>query len=78
MKTEMYTELKGKGRNQPVFEGLSVESDLFESLAITRITQSYKNTGKNNIEAVYTFPLPLEAVLLEMNITLGEKTLKGT
>jgi Ca-activated chloride channel family protein len=78
MNTEIYAELKGEGKQQPVFEGLQVQAELRESLAITTITQCYSNAGNNNIEAVYTFPLPLDAVLLEMIVTLGEKTLKGT
>lgn len=77
MRAKIYTELRGKGKNQLVFEGISVEADLFETLAITSITQSYRNSGESNIEAVFSFPLPLDAVLLGMKITLGEKTLRG-
>ena len=78
MKTEIYAEMKCNGKVQPIFEGLKVETELRETLAITTIIQTYRNPGSKNIEAVYTFPLPLDAVLLEMEVTLGEKTLKGT
>ncbi len=78
METEIFAELKGAGNSQPVFEGLQVQAELRETLAITTITQSYRNAGTRNIETVYTFPLPLEAVLLGLTVTLGEKTLKGT
>ena len=78
MKTEIYAELKGEGELQPVFEGLQVKAELRETLALTTITQSYRNASSKNIEAVYTFPMPLDAVLLEMIVTLGDKTLKGT
>jgi len=78
MNSEIFAELKGNGKSQPVFEGLQVKAELRETLAITTITQSYRNPGSKNIEAVYTFPLPLDAVLLEMTVTLGDKTLKGT
>lgn len=78
MKTEICAELTGNGRSQPVFEGLQIKAELRETLAITTITQSYRNPGSKNIEAVYTFPLPLDAVLLEMTVTVGDKTLKGT
>jgi len=61
-----------------VFEGLKVQAELRETLSLTTITQSYRNSGTKNIEAVYTFPLPLDAVLLDMTVTLGNKTLKGT
>jgi Ca-activated chloride channel family protein len=78
MKTEQCAELTGNGKQQPVFEGLQVQAELLETLSITTITQTYRNPGRKNIEAVYTFPLPLDAVLLEMTVTLGDKTLKGT
>jgi Ca-activated chloride channel homolog len=78
MKTEICAELKGNGKQQPVFEGLKVQAELRETLSLTTITQSYRNSGTKNIEAVYTFPLPLDAVLLDMTVTLGNKTLKGT
>ncbi|MGD9685385.1 MAG: VIT domain-containing protein [Desulfobacter sp.] len=78
MSSETCAELKGSGNIQPVFEGVQVQAELHESLAITTITQSYRNAGMKNIEAVYTFPLPLDAVLLDMTITLGASTRKGT
>jgi Ca-activated chloride channel family protein len=78
MNSEICAELKGEGTLQPVFERLHVTAELHETLAVTTITQSYRNAGSKNIEAVYTFPLPLDAVLLEMTVTLGDKTLKGT
>lgn len=78
MSSETCAELKGSGNIQPVFEGVRVQAELHESLAITTITQSYRNAGMKNIEAVYTFPLPLDAVLLDMTITLGASTRKGT
>jgi Ca-activated chloride channel family protein len=78
MRSETFAELKCEGSVQPVFQGLDVQTELREALAITTFTQSYQNASKKNIEAVYTFPLPLDAVLLEMLVTLGDKTLKGT
>jgi len=77
MNSETYAELKGAGKQQPVFEGLQVRAELREALAVTTIIQSYSNPGEKNIEAVYTFPLPLDAVLLDLTVTLGGKTLKG-
>jgi len=43
----------------------------------TEMTQSYRNLENRNIEAVYTFPLPLNAVLLELTLELNGKTCKG-
>ncbi len=39
--------------------------------------QHYKNTTRKNLEVVYTFPLPTHAVILGVDLTIGEKTLSG-
>ena len=36
-----------------------------------------RNEEQTNIEAVYTFPLPLDATLLDLDIVIGERHLKG-
>jgi len=41
------------------------------------VTQRYRNESPTNIEVVYTFPLPHGAVLLDVEVRLGEKTLVG-
>ncbi len=40
--------------------------------------QHYKNTGKTNLEAVYTFPLPYGATLLGLNAEIDGHRLQGT
>ncbi len=77
MNSEIFAELKGNGDAQPVFQGVRVQAELRETLAITTITHTYRNAGFRNLETVYTFPLPLDGVLLEMMVTVGNKTLKG-
>lgn len=52
----------------------SVRGLLFE----LSVEQHYLNAGDENVEAVYTFPVPFNAVLLEVECVLGEKTLRGT
>ena len=41
------------------------------------VSQTYRNDERVNIEAVYTFPLPLDAVLLELEVEIGGRLLKG-
>ncbi|MBK7081410.1 MAG: VWA domain-containing protein [Betaproteobacteria bacterium] len=41
------------------------------------VEQRYRNATATNLEVVYTFPLPLNAVLLDLEVRLGGKTLKG-
>jgi len=54
-----------------------VDATLHDLLADVTMTQVYKNSEERNIEAVYTFPLPLDAVLLDLEITLNDRKLKG-
>lgn len=41
------------------------------------VEQTYENTGGKNIEAEYTFPVPHRAVLLGLEIRIGERELKA-
>jgi len=43
----------------------------------TDVRQEYRNDLDHNIEAVYTFPVPVGAVLLGFEINLGDKTYHG-
>lgn len=54
-----------------------VHIEIDEMIATITTTHTYTNTENTNIEAVYTFPIPREAVLLLMQATIGERTLKG-
>ena len=47
-------------------------------MAKTAIEQKYTNPYKTNIEAIYTFPLAPDAVLLGVEIKINERLLKGT
>jgi len=57
---------------------VSVSAALHDLLAEVNVKQTYRNDEQVNIEAVYTFPLPLDAMLLDLTVTLGERTLTGT
>ncbi len=58
-------------------QGMHVNAELQDLLAEVCITQTYINTETQPIEAVYTFPLPIDAVLLSFSVTLGDRHLKG-
>lgn len=68
-------EVVGEGR--VALERVSVNGRLLDLLAEITLTQTYRNVETVNIEAVYTFPLPLDAVLLGLSVTLGERVLRG-
>src|SRR5688500_1941554 len=41
------------------------------------VTQNYENLLSSPIEAVYTFPLPQNAAVDDMTMTIGERTIRG-
>ena len=61
----------------PVLTGMKVEGVVLEALSEFTVVQAYRNNDAKNIEAVYTFPLPLDAVLLDLKIRLGDKEYQG-
>ncbi|MBR4736192.1 MAG: VWA domain-containing protein, partial [Rhodocyclaceae bacterium] len=57
---------------------VAVSAVLQDLLAEVTVSQTYRNDEATNIEAVYTFPLPLDAVLLDLTVEIGARHLKGT
>ena len=57
--------------------GVTAKGNLNGLLFELAVEQRYRNPAATNIEAVYTFPLPSAAVLLDFDVTLGGKTLTG-
>ena len=43
------------------------------TIADVRITQKYVNTGKNTLEAIYTFPMSTKAAVYGMTMTIGNR-----
>lgn len=63
---------------EPVMlEGLRAEGDLKGLMLEMKVEQRFRNLTGNNIEVVYTFPLPWGAVLLGVEVQLGGKRLSG-
>lgn len=60
-----------------VLTGVNVDARLTDLMSEVSITQNYVNQEDTNIEAVYTFPLPTDAVLLAMEVMLGTRRLQG-
>jgi len=46
-------------------------------IANVKVTQRYKNEGKNPIEAIYTFPGSTQAAVYGMQMKIGERTIKA-
>jgi Ca-activated chloride channel family protein len=58
-------------------QGVTAKGTLNGLLFELAVEQRYRNPAETNIEAVYTFPLPSGAVLLDFEVKLGGKTLTG-
>jgi len=69
-------QLEAEGR--VALDGVDFRARLRDLLCEVTTTQTYRNLEEIPIEAVYTFPLPLGATLLDLTLTLGERVLKGT
>lgn len=58
-------------------QDVEVRALLRDLVSEVAVTQSYRNAETVAIEAIYTFPLPPEAVLLEVEATIGGKRRQG-
>jgi hypothetical protein len=65
------------GLSIDTLESVRVEGHLRDLTCELTIKQTFVNPGKTNIEAVYTFPLPHGAVLLNLEARIGERELRG-
>lgn len=62
----------------PLLEEVRAEASINDLLAEVTLVQRYRNAEDTNVEAVYTFPLPWDAVLLGLDFEIGDRTLAGT
>ena len=75
--SDAFVSLRGKSRAS-VLESVHAEGSVKGLLFELKVEQRYRNAGATNIEAVYSFPVPWNAVLLDVEFTLGERVLRGT
>lgn len=61
-----------------LLEGVKASGDLRGVLLEMTVEQRFRNPGTSNVEVVYGFPLPWGAVLLGVDVQLGERRLCGT
>ena len=60
-----------------VLEEVGVDAGIDDLMAVVSVCQRYRNPGATHVEAVYTFPLPLDAVLLQFELELGDRRMAG-
>ncbi len=58
-------------------KSVDISAKLTGVLSEVKIKQQYKNSSSSNIETVYTFPLPVDAVLTSLEIELNGDLLQG-
>ena len=74
---EDFAILKDRQGRSVALKGVNVRVHLRGLLAEVDVEQSYENPQTTNIEAIYTFPLPIGAVLLGLEVEIAGKKLSG-
>src|SRR5262245_28072824 len=67
----------GKTKAQCPLKHTDVKADISGFLSRVNVTQEFENPFKEKIEAVYTFPLPQNAAVDDMTMTIGTRTIRG-
>lgn len=55
-----------------------VVADISGYVSRVTVTQRFANPSRSPIEAIYTFPLPEDAAVDDMTMTIGKRVVKGT
>jgi Ca-activated chloride channel family protein len=63
------------GIDQLPLESTGAKVSIAGVIADVKVTQVYKNTGKQAIEAIYVFPASSKASVYGMKMTIGERTI---
>jgi len=77
MREEQLAILTDRQGRAAALKGVKIHARLHGLVAEVDVEQSYLNPHNTNIEAVYTFPLPLGAVLLSLEVEIAGQTLSG-
>jgi Ca-activated chloride channel homolog len=77
MRPEGLPRPSGRDASMPVLQQVDYRVRLVDLLAEVRVVQVYRNAEETNIEAVFTFPMPVEATLLELEVEIGDRKLTG-
>jgi len=67
----------GKAKSLCPLKHTDVKAEISGFLSRVNVTQEFENPFKEKIEAVYTFPLPQNAAVDDMTMTIGSRVVKG-
>jgi Ca-activated chloride channel homolog len=71
------TDASGKAVGFCPLKHTDVKAEISGFISRVRVTQEFENPFKEKIEAVYVFPLPQNAAVDDMTMTVGERTVRG-
>ncbi len=69
---------EGKPNQSFPLKHTNVSIQISGPLARAQVTQQFENPYSDKIEAVYTFPLPQNAAVDDMTLTVGDRVVKGS
>ncbi len=72
-----FVQSEGAETDQMPLRSTSAEVNIAGIIADVKVTQEYKNDGKNAIEAIYVFPASTRAAVYKMTMTIGERTINA-
>ncbi len=78
MQTQMSPVLRSTNGQAIPLVGMDIEAKIEGLMTSVNIEQRYSNNEKINIEAVYTFPLPIDAVLTSLVVKIDQRILRAT
>ena len=73
-----FVKMRAEHAGPPVpLEELAIDVTVRGGLALVETTRTYRNSGDNPIEALLTFPVPVQAVLFGLTAKVGDRHLTG-
>lgn len=77
MRASALAAMESVGGEPIILEEVCFDATVEDLMAEVAVIQSYRNPGTTSIEAVYTFPLPADGVLLDFEVEIGDRRLAG-
>ena len=68
---------KATSTNDLMLKSVAVDGDVYGGIFEAKVTQQFTNPTTESVEVIYTFPLPIDATLLRVDVLMGEKRLSG-
>jgi len=78
MQTQISPVLRSTNGQAIPLVGMDIEAKIEGLMTAVSLEQRYTNSEKINIEAVYTFPLPIDALLTSLVVKIDQRILRAT